>query len=289
MIISGQPPQNFACISNSNRFWGTLAGYGSSESFSVRPSAGFYFTPDELGSRLLTLVQAIVSRWSGGALALCQVWKPLNASPGAEVLSQHGAIFVCHGLPFAVGNAQLQGFRLRSCEAGITAATLGMLSKVAGGCIQVIQNVTALPSDVHPRNKLNGSLHAVGELVYIPVYDRLQLGGGLVGILEILLPAHVSESMLVANMISYVSAVMDTLNLSLSSSAVEEARPAVAPRQSPPPQQGNQGVDPPKRRSLSRCASVRGSVADMVTDALAAEANSSPSPTPPAKRLLSLA
>eukprot|EP00884_Botryococcus_braunii_P004643 jgi/Botrbrau1/1417/Bobra.0063s0113.1 len=288
MIISGQPPQIFPCISNSNRFWGTVAGYGSSEAFYMCPSAGVYFTPDELGSRLLTLIQAIVSRWSGGALALCQIWKPLIAVPGAEGSSQQGAIFGCHGLPFAVGNAQLQGFRLRSCELGITAATLGMLNKVAGGCIQVIQNVTALPSDVHPRNKLNGSLHAVGELVYIPVYDRLQVGGGLVAILEILLPANVAESMLVANMISYVSAIMDTLNLSLSSPAAEPP-PAVAPRQSPPPQQGNNPSDPSQRRSLSRCASVRGSVADMLTDALTAEANSSPSPTPPAKRLLSLA
>lgn len=60
-----------------------------------------------------------------------------------------------------------------------------------------------------------GTLHAVGELslVYIPIYDRLQLGTGLVAILEILLPVNVSESMLLANMISYVSTVMDTLNV----------------------------------------------------------------------------
>jgi hypothetical protein len=43
-----------------------------------------------------------------------------------------------------------------SCESGITNATLGLLSKVAGGSIQVIQNVAAISTDVHPRNKLNG-------------------------------------------------------------------------------------------------------------------------------------
>jgi hypothetical protein len=56
-----------------------------------------------------------------------------------------------------------------------------------------------------------GSLHLVGELVYIPIYDRYQLGNGVIALLEILMPTHVSESMLVANVISFVSTTMDSL------------------------------------------------------------------------------
>lgn len=54
----------------------------------------------------------------------------------------------------------------RSCQSGITVETLGLLGKVSGGAIQVVQNVSAIPSDVHPRNKLNGEFD--GALPALP-------------------------------------------------------------------------------------------------------------------------
>lgn len=56
--------------------------------------------------------------------------------------------------------------------------TLGLLSKVSTGAIQVVQNVSAIPSDVHPRNKLNGEF--VGILQHLS-YVRLLCAWALHG------------------------------------------------------------------------------------------------------------
>lgn len=57
-----------------------------------------------------------------------------------------------------------------SCEAGILRSAVGMLGKVwSSGSLAVVQNLSIIPTSVHPRSKLHGALPAWKHLLQFPV------------------------------------------------------------------------------------------------------------------------
>lgn len=71
------------------------------------------------------------------------------------------------------------------------------------GCVQVVQNMHIIPGVLHPRCRLTeAAAAAVGEVVYVPVYDLHAPAAGPVAVLEALLSSRASDSMLVASFIS---------------------------------------------------------------------------------------
>lgn len=76
--------------------------------------------------------------------------------------------------------------------------------------MQVVQNLRIIPEVLHPRCRLPEQVAAgvVGEMVYIPVYDLHAPHAGPVAVLEALLSATATDSMLVANFISVAGNVL---------------------------------------------------------------------------------
>lgn len=86
------------------------------------------------------------------------------------------------------------------------------------GNVQVVQNLKIIPNCLHPRNKLDDAhVDRLAELVYIPVYDSARPHGGPVAVLEALLSFNSTDSMLVANFISFVGAALSCLKVRGSS------------------------------------------------------------------------
>jgi hypothetical protein len=94
----------------------------------------------------------------------------------------------------------------------------GMPGRVLrSGCVQVVQNLRIIPAVLHPRCRLPDALAGeVGEVVYVPVYDTQRPHAGPVAVLEALLSARASDSMMVASFISVAGSVLASLQLSLS-------------------------------------------------------------------------
>jgi hypothetical protein len=78
-----------------------------------------------------------------------------------------------------------------------------------GGCVQVVQNINIIPNCLHPRSKLSDALvEHVGEVVYITVYDPERPHVGPVAVLEALFACKSTDSMMVANFISFVGSTL---------------------------------------------------------------------------------
>lgn len=91
----------------------------------------------------------------------------------------------------------------------------GMPGRVLrSGCVQVVQNLRIIPEVLHPRCRLPEAVSAgVGEVLYIPVFDLHAPHAGPVAVLEALLSATATDSMLVANFISVVGNVLSCLQV----------------------------------------------------------------------------
>eukprot|EP00879_Flechtneria_rotunda_P011152 GHRR01011650.1.p1 GENE.GHRR01011650.1~~GHRR01011650.1.p1 ORF type:complete len:298 (+),score=33.43 GHRR01011650.1:550-1443(+) len=91
----------------------------------------------------------------------------------------------------------------------------GMPGRVLkSGCVQVVQNLRIIPDVLHPRSRLSEPVaDHVGEIVYIPVFDTLHPHIGPVAVLEALLSARATDSMLVANFISLAGTVLSSLQV----------------------------------------------------------------------------
>lgn len=116
-----------------------------------------------------------------------------------------------------VSDARFQEFRMRSCH-----APLQFKNSVCGrvfrtGACQILQNLRLVPPTMHPRSYLKEELlDSVSEVLYIPVYDQLRPGVGPVTVLEALLAAHSPHAITSADLLSFVSAGLGSLQLSVS-------------------------------------------------------------------------
>jgi hypothetical protein len=100
---------------------------------------------------------------------------------------------------------------------------LGPMSKVwQHGAVQIIQAANSLPTDIHPLNRISpqAAPSLVAEIIYLPVYDAI-LGEnatqGVVAAIEIMISPQNMDVMIVANVISTVSQIMEGLDLALNS------------------------------------------------------------------------
>lgn len=104
---------------------------------------------------------------------------------------------------------------------------LGPMGKVwESGVVQVVQNAVNLSADVHPINRLPGTLaSAVGEIVYLPVYDAMPgtTSQGIVAVVELMMNSRSTDVMVVANIISTASETMQVLGLALSNPEQQES------------------------------------------------------------------
>lgn len=127
---------------------------------------------------------------------------------------------------FIMGSAAMMPFRLSSCQS-MHYSHQGMPGRVLrSGCVQVVQNLRIIPEVLHPRCRLPEQVAAgvVGEMVYIPVYDLHAPHAGPVAVLEALLSATATDSMLVANFISVAGNVLSCSQLSLSNPLPQPVR-----------------------------------------------------------------
>jgi hypothetical protein len=91
----------------------------------------------------------------------------------------------------------------------------GMPGRVLrSGCVQVVQNLRIVPDVLHPRSRLSEAVaDEVGEVVYVPVFDPTRPHVGPVAVLEALLLARATDSMLVANFISIAGSALSALQV----------------------------------------------------------------------------
>lgn len=103
---------------------------------------------------------------------------------------------------------------LRSCQS-MQFGHQGMPGRVLkSGCVQVVQNLRIIPNVLHPRCRLPEAMAmGVGELLYIPVYDLHAPHAGPVAVLEALLSATATDSMLVANFISVMGNMLSCVQV----------------------------------------------------------------------------
>eukprot|EP00879_Flechtneria_rotunda_P012035 GHRR01012569.1.p1 GENE.GHRR01012569.1~~GHRR01012569.1.p1 ORF type:complete len:424 (+),score=131.85 GHRR01012569.1:550-1821(+) len=189
-------------------------------------------------SRLKRLLH-ILSLWP-------QVWRPAGCQGGLDPLQMR--LYADPEL-FLLGDTNFATFRLSSCKT-TQFGHQGMPGRVLkSGCVQVVQNLRIIPDVLHPRSRLSEPVaDHVGEIVYIPVFDTLHPHIGPVAVLEALLSARATDSMLVANFISLAGTVLSSLQLSLSNplpqpvwrSKLEGRKPRpVHPDSSPDLQEGS--------------------------------------------------
>lgn len=99
------------------------------------------------------------------------------------------------------------------------------------GVVQVVQNAENLSVETHPCNRLQGGLAGcIGEIVYVPVYDRCpgSPAQGVVAVLELMMNSRSTDVMVVANIISSVSEIMGELTLALHNPTPPSAKPVDA-------------------------------------------------------------
>lgn len=113
------------------------------------------------------------------------------------------------------------------------------------GVVQVVQNAINLSADVHPVNRLPGSLAGeVGEVVYLPVYDAMPgtTTTGVVAVVELMMNSRSTDVMVVANMISTAAGTMEALGLALSNPEQQAAN--LAQQQQGKPEFGRKSAPP---------------------------------------------
>jgi hypothetical protein len=114
----------------------------------------------------------------------------------------------------------LHSFHSLCVANGIPLTHLGPMGKVwECGVVQVVQNVANLTAEAHPLNNLpSAGAAAVGEVIYLPVYDARPgtATRGVVAAVELMVRAHCADAMVVANVISALAGIMDALGLALS-------------------------------------------------------------------------
>eukprot|EP00879_Flechtneria_rotunda_P016787 GHRR01017570.1.p1 GENE.GHRR01017570.1~~GHRR01017570.1.p1 ORF type:complete len:206 (+),score=32.77 GHRR01017570.1:550-1167(+) len=154
-------------------------------------------------SRLKRLLH-ILSLWP-------QVWRPAGCQGGLDPLQMR--LYADPEL-FLLGDTNFATFRLSSCKT-TQFGHQGMPGRVLkSGCVQVVQNLRIIPDVLHPRSRLSEPVaDHVGEIVYIPVFDTLHPHIGPVAVLEALLSARATDSMLVANFISLAGTVLSSLQV----------------------------------------------------------------------------
>lgn len=82
------------------------------------------------------------------------------------------------------------------------------------GCVQVVQNLRVLPSCLHPRSRLDNELaDRLGEALYLPVYDLTSPQSGPLAVLEALLSKDAADTMLVANLMSFLGSQLAALQV----------------------------------------------------------------------------
>ena len=120
-----------------------------------------------------------------------------------------------------LGNPSLQDFHVACCHQGLPLTSLGPMGKVwESGVVQVVQHSSNLQEDQYPLNLMTLALAAttVDEVVYLPVYDATPGTAvqGVVAVLELMVSPRSTDAMIVANLISTVSHVMEDLGMALS-------------------------------------------------------------------------
>lgn len=175
---------------------------------------------------------------SHGNISLLQVWFPdataVGAAPPKDALQAE-----YHADPelALVADPSLGTFRTASCLCH-DCGRLSMPGRVfRSGCVQVVQNLRVLPSCLHPRSRLQGDLaDRVAEALYLPVFDLSRPEEGPLAVLEALLSTHAADSMLVANLMSFMGSQLSALQLSLSSPLPQPVKPSsLAGRRPRPP------------------------------------------------------
>ncbi|KAF8062105.1 WDR19 [Scenedesmus sp. PABB004] len=178
----------------------------------------------ELRARLHAALMSLARHMSPCRnIGVLQVWRPCAPpAPGADPLS---AQLYADPEIFLMGDAAFAPFRLASLSAPQFGHE-GMPGRVLkSGCVQVVQNIRIIPDALHPRSALGAAAaEGVGETVYVPVYDPARPHAGPVAVLEALLSARATDSMLVANFISFVGSVLAALQLSLSNPLPQPVR-----------------------------------------------------------------
>lgn len=127
-----------------------------------------------------------------------------------------------------LGCPELEEFHHVCCQDGVPLTVLGPMSKVwQHGAVQIIQAANSLPADIHPLNRISPQKVAslVAEIVYLPVYDATigeNATQGVVAAIELMISPQNTDVMIVANVISTVSQIMEGLNLALNASSSKQ-------------------------------------------------------------------
>lgn len=181
----------------------------------------------------LAAVIASVGALVGTNLCMLQVWFDAQAPAtrdGGLLCADPQLALLCDPL-FAE-------FRRRSCRTHLP-DTHGMPGRVwHSGCCTVVQNIHIIPPSLHPRSRLvDVQARRVAEIVYVPVYDPSSRNpSGPVAVLEAFCAADATDSMLVANLISFIGSLLTSVQLSLSSPMPQPVvRSSLAGRRSKPP------------------------------------------------------
>lgn len=173
-----------------------------------------------LVQKLGLLFQAVSHKFvTKSSICLCQAWLAATSSAagGGNGDTATGDFALYSPQPAIVGDPLFSALRLKSSQQPVKHSN-SMPGKVwRSGAVQIVQNVRILPPSLHPRSQLTEeALELLSEALYIPIYDLARPHKGQVCILEVLLSSRSTETMLVAEFISFVGSVLTPLELSLS-------------------------------------------------------------------------
>lgn len=180
----------------------------------------------ELLYKLRLVTNAVEQKFGLSNIAVLQAWIAIVNYPRGSTAVEV-SLFAEQSLVLT-GDAAFTSFRNLSCQSPLFyrgSHTNGMPGRVwRTGSVQIIQNIKIIPPTLHPRNRLSEEdIKKVAEVLYIPVYDAAR-SRGPVAVLEVFLSSHATDSMLVANLISYVGAVLTSLQLSLANPTPQPMR-----------------------------------------------------------------
>lgn len=168
--------------------------------------------------RLQWLFAAVAHKFSA-SVCILQAWLPAKGTSAED--------FTLHSEPrvAVVTDPRFAAFRLRSCHNPVQFRN-SMTGRVwRTGATQVVQNLRLVPPTMHPRLYLSDAdLDCLGEALYIPVYDSYRVGAGPITVLEALLPAHSQHPICSADLLSFISAGLATLKLSVSDPVAQPIR-----------------------------------------------------------------
>lgn len=186
----------------------------------------------QLKHRLATVI-ASVGAFVGTNVCMLQVWFDAQ-----EPATRDGRLLAADPQLALLCDPTFAEFRQRSCRTHLP-DTHGMPGRVwHSGCCTVVQNIHIIPPSLHPRSRL-ADLQArrVAEIVYVPVYDPSGSHPyAPVAVLEAFCAADATDSMLVANLISFIGSLLTSVQLSLSSPMPQPVvRSSLAGRRSKPP------------------------------------------------------